>query len=64
MGDKFGDNPTVSAKITVKHKEAVLDNTHIEQGHVAWYNVVSETADEPRLRIQNTSTEAGYQSSR
>lgn len=64
MGDKFEDNPTVSTKITVKHKATVVDQTEVEQGYVAWYPVLPVHApDSPSpQRIQNTSTEAGYQS--
>ena|SRR5271154_6293945 len=56
MGVRFGDNPTVCTRITVKYKgEAEKDG---EQDHMTWYEAVS-TSD-PRVRVENTSSQ-GYQ---
>ena len=58
MEIKFGANPTVSTKITVKYKGGVEED---QQEHVIWYNVVSATDDNPRQRVENTSSHPGYQ---
>jgi hypothetical protein len=58
MGVRFGDNPTVCTRITVKYKgEAEKD----EQDHMTWYEDVSTAANHPRVRVENTSSQAGYQ---
>jgi hypothetical protein len=58
MGVRFEDNPTVCTRITVKYKgEAEKD----EQGHIAWYEAVSTEAIHPRVRVENTSSQVGYQ---
>jgi len=56
MGVRFGDNPTVCTRITVKYKgEAEKD----EQDHMTWYEALSTS--NPRVRVENTSSQAGYQ---
>lgn len=54
----FGDNPTVCTRITVKYKgEAVKD----EQVHMTWYEAISTAGNHPRVRVENTSSQDGYQ---
>jgi hypothetical protein len=55
MGSKFGVNPTVRTKISVKHGGQVLQEEKIE--HIIWYNATQD----PRTRVESTSTHAGYQ---
>jgi len=58
MGVRFGDNPTVCTGITVKYNgEAKKD----EQDHMTWYEAVPTGVNYPRVRVENTSSQAGYQ---
>lgn len=58
MGVRFGDNPTVSTMITIKYGgEAEKD----EHDHMTWYETVSTATNHRRVRVENTSSQAGYQ---
>jgi hypothetical protein len=55
MGSKFGANPTVRTKLSIKTQaDEILQEEKIE--HVIWY-----AARDSRTRVENTSIESGYQ---
>jgi len=59
MGVSFGDNPRVTTEITLKHNRNVLDQD--EKERVTWFNSLATTADKPRVRVEDTSRQTGYQ---
>lgn len=58
MEVKFGANPTVSTRITVKYKGGVEED---QRENVIWYDVVQASENDSRRRVENTSSHAGYQ---